>query len=436
MKNKELACHRERRTIKDYLLRGIFGIAVLTSLWMIPPAESASAQETQSTPVSTPTVTLSAQENSVSGAASPDIDGGDEYPGNDYSMVALFLKGTNAFLCGASYLGDSWVLSAGHCPVDESNDTNVALDAKLCIKNITINPDEGERIKIDRVILHRDYPRTANSPADNDLTLLHLEHPPTCNAKKVTLANKDEREIYEPKDKIVLMKGWGAGTSNHHGYLWYAYGYLTPQLTLCTQSEKVLCIDQGNGKVDYGDSGGEISSFDANNNPTSELEIGVISKLVISATTSIAVRVSGQRDFIDGCQFYTGKVNPHPTLCSLYFPNNPPTLLPDFIYASKGTTVSFNILRNDYDPDGDPMRVALLYEAGTKAGIPWITTDIGGKVSISAPSSEGIYHLTAQICDDKNACTTEPVTVQVGPTLTNRVLLPFARKDEVVTVTQ
>lgn len=69
--------------------------------------------------------------------------------------------------CGASLIAKDWVLTAGHCVVDQS-----PANFDIIINQAQLDADTGERIAVERIVLHPQY---NNITLANDLALIKLK---------------------------------------------------------------------------------------------------------------------------------------------------------------------------------------------------------------------------------------------------------------------
>jgi secreted trypsin-like serine protease len=125
------------------------------------------------------------------------IGGVESQPGAWPGTVALYIGGGQA--CGGALVGDSWVLTAGHC-VNPSSATGGI--TKVVINRHKLSSSEGETRTVDRAIRHQGY---AN--LDNDLALLHLSTPST--APKAKLLSSSQVTTAVAADDSVTVVGWG-----------------------------------------------------------------------------------------------------------------------------------------------------------------------------------------------------------------------------------
>lgn len=120
----------------------------------------------------------------------------------DISQVPwqVSLRKYGSHFCGASIIGEKWLLTAAHCT--EGIRWAALLSARIGSSN---NNQGGTVYKVKRIIQHEKFdPRTM----DFDFSLLELteEIEFNENARAIALANEqDEIEV----DTICLVTGWG-----------------------------------------------------------------------------------------------------------------------------------------------------------------------------------------------------------------------------------
>jgi secreted trypsin-like serine protease len=127
-----------------------------------------------------------------------------EYPW----MVALgnVIDGVFMANCGGSFIGDKWILTASHCVVFEGDKEDMD-DLHILIGALDLlDPQDGEIVKVKRVIPHPDfYSETISS----DIALLELEKP---------LTDYTPVELYRGTDTLAGNSGTVIGWGETQGY--------------------------------------------------------------------------------------------------------------------------------------------------------------------------------------------------------------------------
>ena len=204
-------------------------------------------------------------------------------PGAHPWQVALIAaEGANvadAFFCGGSLYGPTWIITAAHCVNRGTTPSQV---------NVVVGTQDlrsgGTRMKVAEIIIHKGYKSAVSN--DNDIAMLRLESPVSNPAAKaiVPVSAAEESTLVPPKTDVTTS-GWGATRQG---------GGVVPELrevTVPIVPTKGVCDDRvsyGNRVTDnmicaglqeggkdscQGDSGGPLSAGSG----TSRRLVGVVS---------------------------------------------------------------------------------------------------------------------------------------------------------------
>ncbi|WP_174482803.1 S1 family peptidase [methanotrophic endosymbiont of Bathymodiolus puteoserpentis (Logatchev)] len=178
-------------------------------------------------------------------------------------MAGLTPKNASAaaVFCGASLIAKDWVLTAGHCVVGQS-----PADFDVIINQAQLDADTGERIAVERIVLHPQY----NSiTLDNDLALIKLKS--ASQIQPIQLVSPYSNQDAPGKSAFAL--GWGAVISSGDLFPLDLRQVVLPLVsnTTCSFSmnedisDDMLCAGDGLGLRDTcsGDSGGPLIVFDS-----------------------------------------------------------------------------------------------------------------------------------------------------------------------------
>ncbi|NNN43780.1 MULTISPECIES: serine protease [unclassified Vibrio] len=141
----------------------------------------------------------------------PRIIGGKESDVNAWPFMTALVKNNaiNTYkgqFCGASYLGDGWVLTAAHC-IERINVND--FHVHIGVHNLRQASSEGERAEIKAVYVNQNY--AAASDYSNDIALIELRSKP--NADAVVLKTTGEG-LSEGQNLTVM--GWGNKVSDRN----------------------------------------------------------------------------------------------------------------------------------------------------------------------------------------------------------------------------
>ncbi len=240
-----------------------------------------------SVPVSTAEETAKTEGNSTGSAQqsrmTTKIIGGQTSKKTWPWMAALVFRGADSYngqFCGGSLIGSEWVVTASHCTEGMS-----VSEIDVLIGKNSLSGSGGERIEVDRIIMHPDYD---NTNWDNDIALLHLKQ---ASSKTVLEVLYPENEDLAAANTGATILGWGK-TSPHPGLIMrgrrvvpYPYDYGSPydlreaQITIYSAAygqqiygsvftDNMITAGNKNGGVDtcQGDSGGPLIVADKRGN--------------------------------------------------------------------------------------------------------------------------------------------------------------------------
>jgi len=102
--------------------------------------------------------------------------------------------------CGASFIGDKWVLTASHCVEGVSAEL---LKVNVGEYDLSNGAENAKAIK--RIYMHPDY--QLNVELDNDIALIELVE--SVDNPAITLVNSAETEQFAQQPATVTVAGWG-----------------------------------------------------------------------------------------------------------------------------------------------------------------------------------------------------------------------------------
>lgn len=130
-----------------------------------------------------------------------------------YPWIAYIGFDTGEQFCGASLISPTWILTAAHCFLNESND---AIDLEtgalsvVFLNTDTTTPPAAAAIQgaIGQIIIHPNYqPDAATSPNANDFDIALVEITAAVDLQPVSLLSADAPTIAAGVEAIIM--GWG-----------------------------------------------------------------------------------------------------------------------------------------------------------------------------------------------------------------------------------
>jgi len=101
--------------------------------------------------------------------------------------------------CGASFLGDRWVLTASHCV-----EGLTAEQVKVNVGEFDLDNGAENAITAKNIYMHADYD---TGTLDNDIALIELSE--SSDVEAISLANTDTTSQYEMEKSLATVIGWG-----------------------------------------------------------------------------------------------------------------------------------------------------------------------------------------------------------------------------------
>ena len=131
------------------------------------------------------------------------INGEEVTQGNWPFMVALVSKNMDAYkghFCGASFIGDRYVLTAAHCIEAKSHED---VEVVIGVSDLSSPDTAKHRYAVEQIYAHESY---SKEPVSNDIAIIELAQAPS--ESKVTLVDGYARGNLAVGQVLTVM-GWG-----------------------------------------------------------------------------------------------------------------------------------------------------------------------------------------------------------------------------------
>jgi secreted trypsin-like serine protease len=134
----------------------------------------------------------------------PIVGGGPAGQGENRWMTSLQRGG---HFCGASLIGDRWVVTAAHCVIGEK-----PAGMKVWVGGHDLRyPGQGEAAKVKKIYIH---PKYNDNTLRNDIALIKLKKPISSSIPRVEVANSQITNKDAKPGKVATVSGWGALSEN------------------------------------------------------------------------------------------------------------------------------------------------------------------------------------------------------------------------------
>jgi secreted trypsin-like serine protease len=141
--------------------------------------------------------------------AQPIIGGTNATPSEFSYIAGLVDKSTSSLydgaFCGASHIGNDWILTAAHCLYDDNGGklTINDLDVYLNVWKLSAPPSNYERISVKAIFVHPNY---NDVTTDNDIALIQLNKSSAFPIIKLPKIGQDS--LYNAGNNAIIA-GWG-----------------------------------------------------------------------------------------------------------------------------------------------------------------------------------------------------------------------------------
>ncbi len=200
-------------TPRQFYILISFAALIAVALLVGQPSGKATAQEK---PKPTPP---------VHSPNAPEIVGGSlasagEYPWQVALVYSNYPNPYQGQFCGGTLIAQQWVLSAGHCVVDDygsvvdPGDIDVVLGVNFLSQGLN-SGSSGQRIGVDHIYLYPGFNYGANDEVNQDASLLHLESPAALNSCVGTIALAGPSDTSQVAAGVTsTVTGWGVTTES------------------------------------------------------------------------------------------------------------------------------------------------------------------------------------------------------------------------------
>jgi secreted trypsin-like serine protease len=145
-----------------------------------------------------------------SSSVSDKIVGGTVAADGAWTGAAALIQGSSFQVCGGTLVAPQWVVSAGHCVIDETK-VNGGIDHIVLGRNKLSDTTKGESIKVVKAILHEGF--DAHTLV-NDISLFQLQTP--AHSPVAKLVDPTEAIAAVVPDATTTTVGWGALHEGDH----------------------------------------------------------------------------------------------------------------------------------------------------------------------------------------------------------------------------